>query len=100
MREKPPKNAFILVVKKVMERNFTFKIKKGLSLRKVCNRRNRYNYMKKRSIEIKNHGHKKARAEKLKGQCNENFLFVEWLTMRHVSRIWSNMFKCGGETKV
>jgi hypothetical protein len=101
MREKPqiPNNAFIVVIKKVMERNVTFKIKKGLSLRKSCNQRNRHNYMEKRSIEVKNHGHKKARAEKLKGQCNENFLFVEWSTMRRVSRIWPNMSKRGGDNQ-
>jgi predicted RNA-binding Zn ribbon-like protein len=55
--------------------------------------------MEKRSIEIKNYVHKTARAEKLKGQCNENFLFVEWLIIRHVSRIWSNMSKCGADNQ-
>jgi hypothetical protein len=101
MRKKPqsPKNAFIMVVKKVMERIFMLTRKKGLSLRKVCKRKNRDNYMEKRSIESKNRGHKKARAGKLKGQCNDNLSFVKWLIMCYVSRIGSNMCKRGGDNQ-
>jgi hypothetical protein len=101
MREKPqiPKNSFIMLVKKVMKRIFMLKRKKGLSLRKICKRRNRHNYMENRCIESKNHGHKKARAGKLKGQCNENLSLVKWLTMCYVSGIGSNKCKRGGDNQ-
>jgi hypothetical protein len=71
MKEKPysKKNSWIKGIKK-----FRGKGKKGLGLRRVGKWKNRHNNMRKRCDDSKNRVYKKVKAEKLKGQYNENLL--------------------------